>query len=643
MRLKSAIGAGYGNHWTIRLSALALAVLFVFPVPAVKAADESAAAPRPRIGLVLGGGGARGGAHVGVLKVLEELRIPVDYVAGTSMGSIVGGLYASGMNSQEIEREMRAMNWDDLFQDDPSRADRPFKSKRDDYNYALKAKPGFNNGKIEIPLAYIRGQKFDLVLNRLTLPVVDVKDFNRLPIPYRAVATDIETGKAVVLAAGNLSMSIRASMAVPAAFDPVEIDGRLLVDGGIADNVPVSVVRGMGADVLIVVDVGSGLFSRKNITSALSVSGQLANYLFTLNTEQQLKSLGPQDVLIRPPLGDIGGGSFDRVAETFPIGEGAARAAIDDLRRYSLSPEDYARHLANRGRPPQGAPVIDFVRIDNRSRVGDAVIAERISAKPGQPLDVERLEQDIGKIYGLEIFESVRYDVVREDGKNVLVISATEKRWGPGYLQFGLASSNNLKGESTFKLGALYERTEINALNGEWRAGMQLGDEPGIFTDLYQPLDPLARYFVYGKAGYGRQNEDVFDDAGNRLARYELANYGLELAVGQEYGTWGEGRLGYRRVTGTAEVTIGTPAPDIDVERGEVFLAMSVDKLDNVNFPREGHFGSAEYRVEREGLGASNNYDQAALTYLQAATWGRDTLTGRISVFSTMDGTAPLG
>jgi NTE family protein len=620
-----------------------LAVLCALPAPAVEAADEPASARRPRIGLVLGGGGARGGAHVGVLKVLEELRIPVDYVAGTSMGSIVGGLYASGMNSQEIERALRAMDWTDVFQDSPSRAERSFRRKSDDYTYAFKAKPGFNDGKIMIPPAYVRGQKFDLVLNRLTLPVVEVKDFNRLPIPYRAVATDIETGKAVVLAKGNLSMSIRASMAVPAAFDPVEIDGRLLVDGGIADNVPVNVARDMGADVLIVVDVGSGLSSRKDITSALGITGQLANYLFTLNTEEQLKTLGPRDVLIRPPLGNIGGGSFERVPETFPIGERSARDAIDALKRYSLSPQDYERYLAQRARSRPSAPLIDLVRIDNHSRVANDVIAGRISAKPGQPLDVEQLEQDIGQIYGLEIFESVRYDLVREDDKNVLVINAREKGWGPGYLQFGLASSNNMKGDSTFKLGVLYTRTEINSLNGEWRLGGQLGDEPGIFAELHQPLDPLSRYFAAGKAGYGNTNEDVFDDAGHRLARYQLTTAKLELAGGREFGTWGEARLGYHRESGTAELRIGAPAPNTDVDLGWAFLRLSDDKLDNINFPRAGHAGRAEYRVAREGLGSSTDYDQATLAYLQAFTWGRNTLVGSIYGFGTADGTAPLG
>ena len=642
MQLTSSIDAGYRNRWAIRLLTATLLVLFVSPAP-VQAADESAAARRPRIGLVLGGGGARGGAHVGVLKVLEELRIPVDYVVGTSMGSIVGGLYASGMSSDQIAKEMEAMDWEDLFQDYPSRADRSFRRKSDDYNYAFKARLGFSDGKVKFPLAYIRGQKFDLELNRLTLPVVAVKNFDRLPIPYRAVATDIETGKAVVLSKGSLSKSIRASMAVPAAFDPVEIDGRLLVDGGIADNVPVNVARDMGADVLIVVDVGSGLFKRKDIISALDITGQLANYLFTLNTEQQLKTLGPRDVLIRPELGDIGGGSFERVPETFPIGENAARAEIDALRRYSLSPQDYARYRAQHAQPRQEPPVIDSVRIENHSRVGDDVIAARISAKPGQPLDVKQLEQDIGQIYGLQIFESVRYEVVREDDKNVLVINAKENTWGPGYLQFGLAASNNLKGNNTFKMGVLYTRTEINALNGEWRLGAQLGDEPAIAADIFQPLDVASRYFVAGKVGYGRTNADFFDDAGNRLFQDQVISSKMELGAGRELGTWGEVRLGYYRESGTAKRIIGDPAPDTDVDLGDVFLRLTDDKLDNVNFPRTGHIGRAEYRVARDGFGSSADYDQAQLDYLHAFTWGRNTVNAKIDGFSTLDGTAPLG
>ncbi|HWH49177.1 MAG TPA: patatin-like phospholipase family protein [Burkholderiales bacterium] len=624
------------------MAALVLATLLAMPAPAVYAADDSAATPRPRIGLVLGGGGARGAAHIGVLKVLDELRIPVDYVVGTSVGSIVGGFYASGMSVPEIEREVLAMDWADMFQDYPSRADRSFRRKRDDDTYAIKAKPGFNNGKIEIPLAYIRGQKLDLTLNRLTLPVVDIRDFDRLPVPYRAVAADLETGKEVVLAAGSLPKAMRASMAVPAAFDPVEIDGRLLVDGGIANNVPVSVVRAMGAEVLIVVDVGSGLFAREDITSALSITGQLANYMFTLNSQEQLKTLSPRDVLIRPKLGDIGGGSFDRAGEAIPAGEEAARAAFEALRQYSLDPEQYARHLAARGQRRPSAPVIDVVRIDNQSRVSDDVIAARISARPGQPLDVKQLEKDIGTVYGLEIFESVRYDVVREEEKTILVVSAKEKRWGPGYLQFGLASSNDLEGNATIRLGMLYTLTEINKLNGEWRSGLQLGDEPSVFTEIHQPLDALSRYFVSGKISYGNRNVNVFDDEGNMLSRYGLRTSELELGLGRELGTWGEIRLGYRRESGTAEVNIGPPAPEVDVDRGEFFLRLSDDKLDNLYFPRAGHFGKLEYRNAREQYGSRSDYDQWQAGYTQALSWGANTVIGMLSGEFTTDGEAQV-
>ncbi len=625
------------------ISVFSLGLLLLLAAPVAMTADEeAAAATRPRIGLVLGGGGARGAAHVGVLKVLEELRIPIDYIAGTSMGSIVGGLHASGLSAEEIEREIIAMDWEDLFHDAPSRAQRSFRRKRDDDIYAFKVKPGFNDGKVELPLAYVRGQKFDLVLSRLTLPMYEVKDFDHLPIPYRAVATDIETGKEVVLARGSLGEAIRASMAVPAAFDPAEIDGRLLVDGGLANNVPVSVARDMGAEVFIVVDVGSGLLGRDKITSALAITGQLANFLFTLNTEQQLKTLGPRDVLIRPPLGDIGGGSFERAAEAIPIGERAARDVIDSLRHYSLSPEDYAQHLAARGRPESKLPEIDFVRVDDESRLSDAVIAERISAKPGQPLDEKQLEEDIGRVYGLETFSSVRYDLVRENDQTGLVVSATEKYWGPSYIQFGLLTSNDFEGDSLLRFGMLHTRTAINSLNGEWRTGLQLGDESGLFTEIYQPLDPLSRYFTSGRIGYGTSNLNVFDAAGNNLSRFQLAMYGLELGAGREFGTWGEGRLGYRRESGTAEITVGAPVPDVDVDRGEAFLRLSADTFDNLYFPRAGYLGQVEWRVARDGLGASNDYDQVLLGYSQAFSWDTNTIIGQLAGASTFDDNAPL-
>lgn len=628
-----------------------LSALFVVASMAMPAAPALAQAPsepqaspvaRPRIGLVLAGGGAKGAAHVGVLKVLEKMHIPIDYVVGTSMGSIIGGLYASGMSPEEIEREIESIDWKDVFVDVPKREDRSFRRKQDDALYVFKAKPGFNDGKVELPLAYVHGQKFDLQLNRLTARVSDIKDFDRLPIPFRAVATDLETGKEVILKSGNLARSLRASMAVPGAFDPVDIDGRLLVDGGISNNVPVSVARAMGADIVIVSDLGSDMLKRDQITSALDVAAQLVNFLFALNSQEQLKSLGPKDVLITSHLGDIGAGSFNRINEAIPIGEKAARQAADSLRRYSLSKADYDRYLAAHAEPPAHEVKLAFVRIENDSKVSDAVIASYLSAKPGEPLDVAQLERDIQQIYGLEIFESVRYELVDENGKTGLVIQAKEKPWGPNYLQAGLITSSNFKGDAAFRLGVTDTMTQINRLNGELRVGGQVGDEPALFGEIFQPLDPGARYFVAGKLGYQRRNINLFDGAGTNYAQARVSGYAVELGAGRQFGTWGEARLGYRRETGKIDIGIGAPQPSHDYDTGQFFVRLTDDKLNSVYFPTRGRIGKLEWRVSREAFGADTDFDQGTLAYSYAYSWGRNTLFGGVLVNITPDENAPV-
>ena len=229
------------------------------PLALAAGIDKGGHASRPKIGLALSGGGARGAAHVGVLRVLEELRIPVDYIAGTSMGAIVGGLYASGMGPDEIEQALKEMDWDAVLRDSQPRPERSFRRKLDDRLYLSKLKTGVKDGKIGIPTAVIQGQQFNLVLNRLTVAVAEIDDFDELPIPFRAVATEIATGEEVVLGSGNLATAIRASISVPGVFAGVLIDDRLLVDGGISNNLPVSVVREMGADIVIAVDISTPL------------------------------------------------------------------------------------------------------------------------------------------------------------------------------------------------------------------------------------------------------------------------------------------------------------------------------------------------------------------------------------------------
>ncbi len=591
---------------------------------------------------MLAGGGAKGAAHVGVLKVLEEMRIPIDVVAGTSMGSIVGGLYASGMKPDEIEAAINSIDWADVFVDAPERADRSFRRKSDDALYLFKARPGIGGDGIKVPLAVVQGQKFDLQLNRLTRRVAGVNDFDKFSIPFRAIAADLETGEEVVLKSGDLARAIRASMAVPGAFAPVEMGGKLLVDGGIANNIPVSVARAMGADIVIVSELGTDMLTREQIQSGVDVAAQMVGFLFVINSRQQLATLGPGDVRISVNLGDIGSGSFGRIREAIPLGEQAARKVQDQLGRLAVSEDGYQRHLASRPTHRGIERPVDFVRIDNQSRVSDAVIANHLHVKPGQPLDLAQLERDIQQIYGLEIFESVRYSQVDEGDRSGLVVHTREKSWGPGYLETGMITSSNFEGDSAFRLGLGYTRTALNALNGEWRTALQIGDEPGLYTELFQPFDPAARYFGFARAAFETRLVNTFDSDGDKLSELRARGPGLSLGVGRQFGTWGEARLGWLRRTGTIEVGVGEDQPDRDFDTGEVFLSLTNDKLDSLYFPRSGHFGRVEWRASRDAFGADANFEQANVAFQLARTWGRHTLLGGALVKTTFDGTAPL-
>ncbi|MGI9304197.1 MAG: patatin-like phospholipase family protein [Gammaproteobacteria bacterium] len=598
---------------------------------------------RPKIGLALSGGGARGAAHVGVIKVLEELRVPIDFIAGTSMGAIVGGLYASGMSTAEIEATMSTLDWGDAFQDQIDREDRSFRRKRDDDLFLVKPRAGFNEGEITLPTGLITGQKIDLLLRSLTLPVSVDGDFDELSIPFRAVATDIVTGRAVVIGSGDLALAVRASMSIPAFFTPVEIDGKLLVDGGVAKNLPVDVVRQMGADVIIAVDISTPLRGREQLTSILGITNQLTGILTRRNTEAQIEMLTADDLLIVPDLGDIAPTDFERATEIIPIGVAAARQHSGKLQQLAVSANEYNEYLASQQAPKKQAPSIDFVRIENRSRLSNRVLAAGLSAPIGEPLDVTRLEQYIGQIYGWQIFENVRYDVEEEEGGETgLVLHVDERPWGPNYLQFGLALSDDFDGDSFFNLSAAYTRTAINELGGEFRTALQIGREPGLGLEIYQPLDVGSRFFVHPQIFHQQRNVSAFD-AGNILSEFRVTDYGAELGAGRNLGAWGEVRLGLRRSSGTAKVRVGDPTlPRVDFERGEAFLRLSMDELDKLDFPSRGGAAAGEWLVSRDGLGADSSFDQLRFNAASAKTWGRHTFVFRGEYGTTISGDAPV-
>ena len=623
------------------MSILILLASYLHPVAAQDV--ESNNVSRPKIGLALSGGGARGAAHIGVLRVLEENNVPIDYIAGTSMGAIVGGLYAAGMDTDTIEAELAAIDWEDLFHDLPPRPERSFRRKRDDDLYLVGAKPGFNDGKLNLPRGLIRGQKVDLTFSRLALPVSTIDDFDDLMIPFRAVAADIATGEEVVIGTGNLGMAIRASMSIPAVFTPAEIDGRLLVDGGIVNNLPISVARDMGADIVIAVDISTPLLSQEEIDSVLVITSQLTGLMTRGNVRQQIATLTEKDVFIVPDLGEVSTTDFKEFAKAIPPGHAAAMNQIEEIRALSLPDADYRSYLASLIHPGTQMPVIDRISLENNTRLSDNYIQSRIFAThTGKPLDLPTLERDLGQVYGLELFENVRYDVSADGDETVLDIQVNERSWGPSYLQFGVEYNSNGEGENLFNSGITYLKTGINPSGGEWRSGLQFGTEWALFTEFHQPLGPKLMYFVNPKIGYEQRITNVVEGS-DVTASIRINEIKAEVSAGREFGTWGEARIGIRYADGEANRVIGDPSfTDIPFKRGETFFRFTLDELDDFNIPTGGTFLKAELLQSREGLGADEEFDQLSIQGTTAFTRNRNTLLVTGVYDATISGTAPV-
>ncbi len=609
-----------------------LPALVALPAGAVDAqglqgGSTPVASSRPRICLVLSGGGARGAAHVGVLKVLAELRVPVHCIAGTSMGAIVGASYASGMGTDEMLAEMRQITSESLFNDKPPRADQPMRIKADDSLPLASPELGLNQGKLLLPQGVVNGVALEGELRRL-VKVRDARPFDQLPIPFRAVATSLGDGQMVVFDRGLLSTAMRASMAVPGLIAPLKVNDRLLIDGGLVRNLPIDVARQMGADVIIAVNLGTPLLRPEQIQGLQGVSMQTLGILTGQNVRLSLQQLRPQDVLIEPALGDFSSADFDNLAKAVPFGEAAARQAAPRLQALALPAAEYAqlRERQQSGEAP-ALPLIAAVEIAGQARVNPRLIVQSMQTQPGRRADQDTLDLDMRRIYGSGDFESVRPELRERDGAHTLVVNVTEKGWGPQYLRFGLSLASGLGQDAQFNFYGQLRSTWLNSLGAEWRSDVVLGNDVVLSSRFYQPLSASQRWFVEPRLVYAGTPLQIYSEE-VLAALYREHALGAGLDLGLNFSQYGQFRLGVYR--GDTQLTLSSGQlflpKNLRADLGQLQGSVRIDQLDSLSFARSGYLLAVNALVSRTGLGASQNYDRYDAEVRAAFSQGPHTL-----------------
>ena len=621
---------------------LVVLILVLFAAPAFAAASKTC--------LVLGGGGARGAAHIGVLKVLEREHVPIDCITGTSMGAIVGGLYAAGYAANEIETVLAGIDWKDMFRDDPPREELPMRRKEDELRFLGGIELGLKDGRIALPRGVIQGQKLQLLLRRLLLSTLHTENFDDLPIPFRSVATDIGTGEKVVFGNGDLAMAIRASMSVPAAFAPIRYRGHLMVDGGIADNVPIDVARAMGGTRLIVVNVGEPLAKDEQLNSPFAIANQMLTALMKRQTDEQLATLGADDVLLTPDLGDLGSADFERAMQAIALGEASAVAAVDQLRRDAASQADYAAFAARHRQRAFDAPLISFLEVlRNRSRTA-AYVEQQLADVVGKKFDVTRLDKEIGLAYGEGSYERITYDIEKRGAEEGLVVQPVDKGWGPNFLRMGLRLSDNFNGRNSYQLIGEANFTGLNDHGGESRNRVQIGELTELYSEFLQPYGPRGQFYVAPYLDYNAYNFPI-----NLGAKVDFAEYRHSRGLGAfELGwtpnaSWQlSGALEYGR--DAAHLRIGPPTfPDTASHFGGIVLRAVYDDLDASGFPSRGTRVDASQEVLLRQLGSSSAANISRLRWDTAWSSGANHwLVGGSVSSSTGDGAqlaaySPLG
>lgn len=608
--------------------------------PAVPPAPDLSPATRPRVAIVLSGGGARGLAHVGVFKALEKLRIPYDCIVGTSMGAIAGGAFATGISTQQAENKVVGADWDAIFADKPRRSDIPYFRKSEDYRPYFDFTVTLRHLRPLTPRNFVGVQNIGLFFRELT-GARAADSFDQLPIPFRAIGTDIVTGERVILDEGTVAEAMRASMTVPGIFPPIPYKGHLLVDGGLSDNLPVSVGQQLCGDVVLAINTITPNLKAEQLDNVLSIGEQVINIGMQSSLDAELARLRPQDLLITPDLEGFASTDFAKVAAIVERGEQAVLQQADRLRPLQLSEADYAAWRARVDARKPLRPVLENVTIAPMRWVNPEVLSDLLRLRTGTPFDMEALHRRINGVYARGDFAHISYDLVNvAPGKADLLITPVEKP-GRDYLRFGLGLYTDFQGDGRFSALASLRRAWLNRLDGQWRSDLQVGRDVSLHSEWYQPASLGSEFFVAPQVFYSDQFRNLRFSSPNRF-EYEYTRTGVALEIGSVFGRFGEIRGGVMHAYATETSQAGPVIPSESQHQGGYTLRSVYDQLDSSNFPHHGGAARLGYFKSSPDLGADLSYDRVELRASRAFSWGRNTALLNLRGGSSLDSTLPF-
>jgi NTE family protein len=613
----------------------------IFVAVSLMTASLSGKEERPKVGLVLGGGGALGFAHVGVLQELEKLQIPIDYIGGTSMGAIVAGMYAAGISPDEIEAQFLEMNWWEVLKDQSQHQFLDYRRKLDDKRF-MGMEFGLNDWQVSFSPGVSYGQKLNNVLETFAINSVGITDFDKLNIPYRAVATDLRSGTSVVLDSGNLAKAMRASMAVPGAFTPVRMGDMVLVDGGILNNIPVQVVKDMGADIIIAVDVGATSADASANSEFRSLGSVIGRTYSLMQRPDQVAQLAMADVVIAPDLTGSSASHFHKADNIIPAGRLATEQLRDQLKPLAVDESTFEDFLKKQRLLHTDELLISDIKVAGNERVSTSVIEDRIKAEKG-PINLDVVRDDLSRIHGMGDFQTVTYQLQPAEEGYGLDYQTIEKFWGPGYLHFGLKIEATSNAQAYWSVLLNYTRTHLNALGGEMMIDLELGGQKRhIFGEWYQPISWGEHVFLAPSATLSSEDINLYigdDDVADIEQQFAYA--GLDTGISFfEYGELRIGALGgSARVEGQSGF-IGLPEINDTVVSATTRLRL--DQLNHPVFPTRGYRVNFDGMFAFEEMGSSESFNKVELEALVPFSAGRHTVTPRLSAGSSLQTDLPF-